>query len=129
VLTVATDQSNRRDAIQAAYDERYSNFMKALLISAELLPDLTEEELVEHNQIGEAIDAYHAEQRERHLMLVELFEAATTPEERCTYLNRLLAVIERNIERLPMITGQLNSLIRNHFTGGIRPLAFPSWSR
>jgi hypothetical protein len=100
-----------------------------LLISAEVVPDLTKEELVERNRIGEAIDTYHAEQKERHLMLVELFEAATTAEERCEYLNRLLAVIERNTERLPTFTEQLDSLIRNHFTKGMRSPAFPSWSR
>jgi hypothetical protein len=108
------EHSRRTIAIQAAYNEAHAGFMKAHLLVAELLPELTLEELAAYERIDGEISAFHEEQREQQRALFELGQKASTVEEKFEYAGRLLAVVEKNTERLHHLTEELADLLRSH---------------
>jgi hypothetical protein len=111
---MADEQSRRTNAIQAAYNEAHAGFMKAHLLVAELLPELTLEELATYQRIDGEIAAFHDEQREQQRALSELGRKASTVEDKFEYAGHLLAVVEKNTERLHHLTEQLADLVRSH---------------
>ncbi len=113
---MADEQSRRTSAIQAAYNEAHADFMKAHLIIGKLLSRLTAEELAEYQRIDAEIDAFHAEQKEQQRTLAKLGQKASTAEEQFEFAGRLLAVVERNTERLHHLTEELADLVRSHLT-------------
>jgi hypothetical protein len=114
VQSMSDEQSRRTDAIQTAYNEAHAEFMKAFLLIAELVPELTLEELAEYQRIDEEIAVHQAEQQKQQRELHALGQKATTAEEKFEYVGRLLAVIERNTEQLHHQAEELASLIRGH---------------
>jgi acyl transferase domain-containing protein len=113
---MSDEQSRRTDAIQAAYNEAHAQFMKAHLIIAELLPELTLEELTEYQRIDGEIAAFHTEQNHQQQTLIEIGRKASTGEEKFEYAGHLLAVVEKNTERLHQLTEELADLVRSHLT-------------
>jgi len=111
---MADDQSRRTDAIQAAYYEQHAEFMKSYLVIAELLTHLTPEELDEYNRIGEEIDAYNVEQETQQRELFALGAAVSTADQKFEYVGRLLAVTEKNTERLRSLSERLSKVVRSH---------------
>jgi hypothetical protein len=105
----------RTDVIQVAYNEANADFTESYRIAAELVPDLTIKELTEYQRIGEEIDAFHVEQREQQRLMIELGRTASNAEQTFEYVGRLLAVVERNTERLHHLTEQLSNFVRSHF--------------
>ena len=108
------NQSNLTDAIMAAYDEEHASFMMSFLLVSELVPDLTDEELVEYARIGVKIDACHAEQKEQQRMMIELRQISSTADQKFEYVARLLAVTERCTEQLRGRTEEFGNLICSH---------------
>ena len=107
------DESKLTDAILAAYNEEYANFMKSFMIAAELVPDLRDKELVEYARIGEKIDADHVEQKKQRRIMIELEQVSSTAAQKLEYLARLLAVTEQYTERLRGLTEEFGNLIRS----------------
>lgn len=108
------DQSKRTDAILAAYEEEHAHFMMSFLIAAEIVPDLTYNELVEYIRIGETLDVDHVEQKRLQRMMIELAQVSSTAEQKFEYVARLLAVTERCTEQLRDRSKEFSKLIRSH---------------
>ena len=109
------DESKLTDAILAAYSKEQTDFMMSFSIAAELLPDLTDEELVEYMRLGAEIDVDQAEQKEQQRTMIELEQGSSTAEQKFEYLARLVAITERCTERLRCRTEELCNLTRSHF--------------
>jgi len=108
------DESKLTDAILAAYTEEQANFMMSFLIAAELVPNLTDEELVEYTRIGAKIDADQAEQKEQQRTMIEIKQVSSTAEKKFEYVAQLLAITESCTERLRGRTAEFGNLIRTH---------------
>ena len=72
---------------------------------------LTLEEAGRFSQIGEEFRTFSKEQQTQQSELAAMNQAASTPEQKFEYAARLLAVVEKNTERLSYFTEELNKLV------------------